>query len=107
MQATETLKQSSLFDWRDPPTSLTTFLTGVDESEAYEVDYTEIWTTNDGYALVTASGCSCWDGDYNMTTYSTLDALEADLKNTERDYGNPSIETCDLLMKEARLAAQP
>lgn len=83
------------------------FLSGVDESAPYEVDYTEIWRAPDGsFVLVTASGCSCWDGDFDMQPFTTLDALAESLLGTERTYGNPSAINSQALVEAARAATE-
>lgn len=52
----------------------------VDESEPYEVDTTEILVMPDGrFALRTAAGCSCWDGEYDVIAYDTLAELLVDI----------------------------
>ena len=38
----------------------------VDESEPYSVDRAEVWLQPDGsFVLATASGCSCWSGEWD------------------------------------------
>ncbi len=84
----------------------TTFLAGLDESASYEVDYTEIWRNADGkFVLATASGCSCWDGDFDTETFDSLDDLAASLLGTERAYGNPSGVNSQALIEAARAVA--
>lgn len=53
----------------------------IDESEDYEVDITEIYfdKTTKGFLLVTASGCSCWDGEYDEERYVSFEALKSAL----------------------------
>lgn len=65
----------------------------IDESESYEIDVTEVWRTPTGFAIVTASGCSCWDGAYDTTKYDSLDAVIEALGPAAADVGyryNPS-----------------
>lgn len=53
------------------------YIADIDESEPYEVDVSEIWRKPDGtFVLVTASGCSCWEGDYETQEFESLDDLE-------------------------------
>ncbi len=49
----------------------------VDQGEAYEVDQARIYLTPKGVALATASGCSCWDGDWQVDEFDTLHELLA------------------------------
>lgn len=87
-----------------------TFLAGLDESAAYEIDVTEIWRKDDGtFALLTASGCSCWDGDYDEESYATLDDLAAalvDERTDQRTY-NPAPPNVAGLVAAARAAETP
>lgn len=84
-----------------------TVIADLDESEAYEVDITEIYRTPAGYALVTASGCSCWGGEYDADEFDTLDALAAAVTSKESDERkyNPSYRALTDLLGRARAAA--
>lgn len=80
------------------------FVAGVDESEAYEVDITEIWHDGAKWHLLTATGCSCWDGDYDDEEYDSLEALAAAIgveSDIDRRY-NPSLEGARKIVDEAR-----
>lgn len=57
------------------PPARWTFVSGVDESESYEVDITEIWDDGEKWHLLTATGCSCWAGEYDEEEYDSLDEL--------------------------------
>lgn len=82
----------------------------VDESEPYEIDEAVIGIdTNGKFILLTASGCSCWDGDYDEAEYSSLDDIERDLirgdENGNDAYRyNPSLAGARALIAEARRA---
>lgn len=81
-----------------------TFVSGVDESEAYKVDITEIWHDGEKWRLLTATGCSCWSGEYDEEEYESLDALAAALgveSDVDRRY-NPSLEGAKTIIAEAR-----
>lgn len=52
-----------------------TLLAHVDESQAYEVDQTMIRHDGDEWILATASGCSCWGGEWDVERFDTLAAL--------------------------------
>lgn len=87
-------------DWR--------LLAEVDESRSYEVDVTEVYVRPDGkFILATATGCSCWSGEYDVEEFDTLDALAASIlpegPETERRY-NPSFIGAKALMETARAA---
>lgn len=77
----------------------------IDESEAYQIDEAGIYfnaeTTE--FVLLTASGCSCWDGEYDEEVFESLEALEASLLKEDRRY-NPSLEGAKKLIAEARTA---
>lgn len=86
--------------YTDFPEDLETLIAKVDESESYEVDSTEIWKTKDGsYVLITASGCSCWDGDFDREDYKTLELLAVGLFSGERMY-TPSLHGALELLKQ-------
>lgn len=73
----------------------------LDESADYEVDITAIYRHNGEFILATASGCSCWDGDYGIERFKTLDDLEKSLMNDDREY-NPSFKGVEKIVAEAR-----
>lgn len=76
-----------------------------DRSESYDVDITAIYRDGDKFLLATASGCSCWDGDYDVETFDSLDALAESISITgdDRRY-NPSPATAVDLVATARAA---
>ena len=78
-------------------------LASIDEADSYEVDEAHILRNKKTgkYVLRTASGCSCWSGDYDEEVYDSLDELEYALIHSGRDY-NPSLSGVDTLMAEAR-----
>lgn len=74
----------------------------IDESQPYEVDQTGIYVDESGvFVLLTASGCSCWEGEYNEEQFASLEALEISLLNDDRTY-NPSLLGAKALVAEAR-----
>jgi len=79
-------------------------LSELDESEAYEVDYTLIgYDKKKGkFVLVTASGCSCWDGDCQVEYFDTLAEMHKSLgvHGPDRDF-QPSLMGVERAMKEA------
>lgn len=80
-------------------------LASVDESEPYEVDQTAIYLTPEGkFAYATASGCSCWDGDWGVTDFDSLDEIEALYAKEDISYYNPSFEGFKSLIAQAREA---
>lgn len=77
----------------------------VDESESYEVDQTQIVyvPSTDKFWLLTASGCSCWDGDWDAEEFDNLDVLFASLidgRADERQY-TPSFKGAQTLREQA------
>lgn len=80
-------------------------LATLDESADYEVDITEVFydPATKEFVLLTASGCSCWSGEYDEERFKSLDAVEASLLKEERQY-NPSFVGAQGLIKEARAA---
>src|SRR5690349_17681966 len=76
----------------------------VDESEAFDVDIVELWKKGDTYFLLTASGCSCWEGEFETRQYKSLDDLQADLRgpNSDSYMYNPSLAGLQQLIEQAR-----
>lgn len=73
-----------------------------DDSEGYDVDRTAIFTTPEGFVLATASGCSCWGGEWWIENFDTLDDIEVDLiRNNDRRY-KPSLVGSVSVVDEAR-----
>lgn len=80
-------------------------LASVDESEPYETDQTAIYLTPEGkFAYATASGCSCWEGDWSVTDFDSLDEIESTFKREDIHMYNPSFEGFKSLMAQAREA---
>jgi len=80
-------------------------LASLDESEQYEVDTTDIAydKLTDKFALITCSGCSCWDGEYCEEQFDTLDALEESLLwGAKERRHNPSLEGARTLIRDAK-----
>lgn len=50
-------------------------IASIDESEQYEVDQTAIYKNGKEFVLATATGCSCWDGDWEVSKFRSLDRL--------------------------------
>lgn len=75
----------------------------LDESADYEVDVTEIWYDPRAreFLLLTATGCSCWDGEYNEERFKSLDELERSLLKDERTY-QPSFRGVETLIEQAK-----
>mgnify|MGYP001582717464 CR=1 FL=1 len=76
----------------------------IDESADYEVDMTEVHydPETEELVLLTATGCSCWDGDYNEERFKDLDSLKQSLLQEDRKY-NPSFKGAEQLVKEAEV----
>lgn len=91
-------------DWYEVEKKLT-HLAFLDEADSYEVDQCLIGIdpTTGKFILMTASGCSCWDGYATVEEFDSLDALESSLINEDRTY-NPSLNGAKSLMQEAREA---
>ena len=76
----------------------------LDESEPYEVDQTGVFfdPKTNKYVLLTASGCSCWDGDFEEEQFDTLNELEESLMDGRQRQYNPALENVKTLMDEVR-----
>ena len=53
-----------------------TCLADIDESRDYEVDMSGIYTDGTKFYFITASGCSCWSGEYDETVYNSFEELK-------------------------------
>lgn len=75
-----------------------------DQSEAYEVDIASIYIDEQGlFVLATASGCSCWSGEWDTETYPTLDALANATVGVDRQWHYSQVGY-EKLVAEAREA---
>jgi len=79
-------------------------IAAIDESESYEVDITEIFKVGDEFVLLTASGCSCWGGEYETRAFESLEELETGIRGDRADQYlyNPSFSGLETLLKMAR-----
>jgi hypothetical protein len=81
-----------------------TTIASIDEGEPYETDQTDILVETEGtFLLATASGCSCWDGDWYVTRYDTVEELLEDIgPQGSADNGgyNPSFKGVEDLLKQ-------
>lgn len=75
----------------------------ISEADDYEIDQAGIYfdPATKRYALLTASGCSCWDGEFDEEQFDTLDDLEASLADEDRTY-NPTLKGAQQLVLDAR-----
>lgn len=82
-------------------------LSFIDEAEEYSVDRAGIYfdPKTKKYSLITATGCSCWDGDYSEEQFPTLKKLADSLLNSEREY-NPSLKGAAQLIDQAKKASR-
>ena len=73
----------------------------VDESEDYSVDYHGVYydSNNGTFLYITASGCSCWDGEYEEEEFPTLSACIQGIEAYKGDY-EPSIRTIEELVRQ-------
>jgi hypothetical protein len=78
-----------------------TCLAFIDESEPYEVDMNGIYTDGDKFYIISASGCSCWDGEYEESAYDSFEELKDALNTDDVSSYNPSLKGIEILIKEA------
>ena len=72
----------------------------IDEAHPYEIDQTFVGMDKEGiFYLVTASGCSCWEGSCCVEKFSSLVELFNSLRETEREY-NPSMKGAETLSNQ-------
>jgi hypothetical protein len=98
-------------DWKEPMFDKypkAKIIASIDESESYETDQTAILRDGaDGtFILATALGCSCWEGDWSLFRYSTLDELLDDIgPSGEYDYDyNPTFAGVEALRGQLEAA---
>ncbi len=77
----------------------------IDESQPCEVDQTLIFfdKNREVFLLVTASGCSCWDGECEIEEYNSLDDIALQLSGRDQRgfVYNPSPKGVKTLLAEA------
>lgn len=73
----------------------------LDEADSYEVDETGIYTDEVKFYLLTASGCSCWDGDYDEAVFDDFESLKNFLLSEDLPRYNPSLNGAKELIAEA------
>ena len=77
----------------------------LDESADYEVDMSEIFydKKKKEYLLITATGCSCWSGEYESETYKKLKDIEKKLfvRDDKGYVYNPSVQGAHDLIEQA------
>lgn len=74
-------------------------IAGSYEGGPYEIDDIEIYQTPDGYFLRTASGCSCWDGEYDEYTFPNLEQVAVWMFGVDSQW-HPSYKRSLELLKE-------
>jgi hypothetical protein len=93
-------RNQSYLEWTLPKDW--TLIAALDESQSYEVDVTEIWKSPDNkFQLVTATGCSCWGGEYEAEPFDTLESLGESMIKDDRQY-NPSFAGAKMLLSQAQ-----
>jgi hypothetical protein len=76
----------------------------IDQSESYEVDMTGIFydPKTKNFAILTASGCSCWEGEGEETQHATFDEVEKELLGLPDRQYRPTLAGAEQLLVEAR-----
>lgn len=77
-----------------------TIVADVDVSAPYEVDQHRIYQKPDGtFAYAEATGCSCWEGNWSVEDYDSLELLAVALFSDKRSstYGLTYRGVLDLL----------
>ena len=81
-------------------------LASYDESASYEVDMGGIYWDPSAkkYCFITASGCSCWDGQYEDNQYDKLSELLV-AEQVEQSTYAPSLSAMERMAEEATIEA--
>lgn len=79
----------------------------IDQSEAYEIDENGIYYDVDApeglqFIVLSASGCSCWDGEFNEDSFASLDEVEKFLVHEDVNQYAPTLSGAQTLVAEAR-----
>lgn len=72
-----------------------------DDSEDCEVDYSGIYTDGSLFYYITASGCSCWDGDYDEEVFNDWVSLRRYVLGEDMPRYNPTMSGAKALIEEA------
>jgi hypothetical protein len=77
----------------------------IGQAESYEVDQWGIFfdPIAKDFVVITATGCSCWDSEFDEEHFPSLDEVEKSLMKDNRDF-NPTLKGLESLMAEARQA---
>lgn len=78
-------------------------LSSADDSDSYSIDENGIYydPRTETFIWLSASGCSCWDGDYSETSYDSLDeALDSMLTYETR--WHPATSETTSMIEEAK-----
>lgn len=73
----------------------------LDSSADYEVDYVGIYTDGKLFYYISASGCSCWDGDYDEESFEDFESLRRFVLGEDLPRYNPSLNGARALIEEA------
>ena len=76
-------------------------LAEIHESRDYEVDMSGIYTDGDKFYFITASGCSCWSGEYEESVYDSFDALKKAIMTDDISDYAPSLNGVRYLITTA------
>lgn len=81
-----------------------TLLASSDLADSYEVDEFRIYQTLDEkvFIFASASGCSCWDGDWQVEFYFSLDDMPKHVLEREGYEFNPSIAGIEEMVRMAK-----
>lgn len=107
----EPIKSFELGGWQGDPNGKNQALVDsakvlVDEdwSEPYEVDQAQILQLPDGtFLYATASGCSCWEGNWQYEQYATFNDLANGIRFYDRQYNVGWTRTDSMLAKAAQV----
>lgn len=72
----------------------------IDDSDSYDIDENGIYTDGVKYYWLSASGCSCWDGDYDEEVFDSFEDLKSHLLNSDSRY-RPTILGAQALIEQA------
>lgn len=76
-------------------------LASSDYSDGYDIDEYGIYTDGNVFYVLSASGCSCWDGDFDEVEFADFDGVKNYLLKEDSHNYYISLNRASELVKEA------
>ena len=76
-------------------------LAEIDNSDGYDIDVSGIYTDGVKFYFISASGCSCWEGEYDEEIFDSFNALKKSLIADDISDYAPSLKNVKYLITTA------